>query len=190
MAGVKADNQALSPWLLPDSTILAKTPYVFGALHADLLRRLAKRKHLQPRRLVKRKELQPGGSDVNCLDGSSSEDLSSWSDPSELEDPEVALRRLLSDSVGSEKADSSPLGILDPFEGKDILIVTTNDDHTTVVLLERSPLPDDDRTWKVSSWDSLVRVHKRIWDNELKDGMTLLLEKTGLKTEKSNFLYN
>ncbi len=61
MAGVKADSQALSPWLLPDSTILAKTPYVFGAIqqiHADLLRRLAKRKHLQPRRLAKGKDLR------------------------------------------------------------------------------------------------------------------------------------
>jgi hypothetical protein len=80
--------------------------------------------------------------------------------------------------------------MLDPFEGKDILIVTTKDDHTTAVLLERSPLPNDDKTWKVSSWDSLVRLRKKYWDNELKDGMTLLLEKTGLKREKSNFLYN
>ena len=117
MAGVKADSQALSPWLLTDSTTLAKTPYVFGALRADLLRRLATRKHLQPRRPAKRKHLQPGGFDVP--DDSSSEDMSSWSD-TELEDPEVALRRLLSDSVGSEKADSSLRGILDPFEGKDI----------------------------------------------------------------------
>jgi hypothetical protein len=56
MAGVKADTQALSPWLLTDSTTLAKTPYVFGAVQADLLRRLAKGKHLQP-----------GGSDVNYI---------------------------------------------------------------------------------------------------------------------------
>ncbi len=108
MARVKAGTQALSPWLLTDSTTLAKTPYVFGAVPADLLRRLAKAKHLQP-----------GGSDLNCLDCSSSEDCSYWSNPSELEDPEVELRRLLSDSEGSEKADSSLRGILDPFDGKD-----------------------------------------------------------------------
>jgi hypothetical protein len=67
--------------------------------------------------------------------------------------------------------------------------VTTKDHHTTVVLLERSPLPNNDKIWTVSSLDSLGTAHKKNWDDELKDGMTLLLQKTGLRTEKSKILY-
>jgi hypothetical protein len=174
MAGVKADTQALSQWLLTDSTTLANTPFVFGVLQAALLRGLAKGKHLQP-----------GGPDVNCLDCSSSEDCSSWVDPNESEDPEVALRRFLNGIVGSEKVDSSLRGILDPIKGKGILIVTTKQGHTKVVLLERSRLPGNDKIWTVSSLDSLAGA--QIWDDDLKEGMTLLLQKTGLKTENSKF---
>ncbi len=142
MPGVEAHTQALSRLLATSAVTLANTPFVFGVLHADLLRTLAGKKG---------KDLEPG-TKVHSEGCSSLTNLK----PGDSEDPEDALRRFLCAVVGAEEVDAALRGSLDLFDGKGILVVTTWRLHTKVVVLACSQVPGYDSVWKwtISSLDS------------------------------------
>ena len=154
--------------------------YVFGVLHAEMIRGVVTAKKRDAKTVLKSHAESSFPGIESC-----------WSGESEL--PDEAVRRIVGGIrgiVGTDASvDEAMLHRLNPFEGRDILVCASFGGHTSVFKLEGRPVGSkggEFRRWTVSTYDS---CSYRKWDNRLRKGMACLLEGTGLKVVSENFQY-